>query len=506
MKNFKFEMSIVILISIFIGILPGLAHDKKEYEIFPAQLNVTDLNGKNGFTIVGVAPGDAFGSTVAMAGDVNGDGIDDVLANAPFANNQAGQIYIIFGRQEEWPADFYTANLNGANGFVINGVTAKDDGDFALSGAGDVNGDGISDILISASLENSRQGQSYVVFGSKKMPAVINLADLNGNNGFTIDNIHGSLNFGFSLSRAGDINGDGIDDIMIGNPGNRGGRVYVVFGNKGQWLAVFNVGNLDGNNGFVINNINPDDQNIGDCVSGAGDVNGDGIADILISDSQFNERQGQGLTYVVFGSKTQWPANISLSDLNGANGFVINGINPNDFSGIAVSGAGDVNEDGIDDVVIGASGANKAAGQSYVVFGNKGSWPAAFNLTNLNGNNGFILNGINQGDLSGIAVSGAGDVNGDGIDDVVIGASGANKAAGQSYVVFGNKGSWPTNFTLLSLNGKNGFAINGFSLDHSGYSVSGTGDINGDGIDDFLIGASSNPDGGRVYVIFGQRQ
>jgi hypothetical protein len=127
-------------------------------------------------------------------------------------------------------------------------------------------------------------------------------------------------------------------------------------------------------------------------------------------------------SYVVFGNSTGFGASIELSSLNGSNGFVLNGIDANDQSGRAVSGAGDVNGDGIDDLIIGAIGASIGSGKSYVVFGNSSGFSSALELSALNGSNGFVLNGIDGGDFSGRSVSGAGDVNGDGIDDLIIGA------------------------------------------------------------------------------------
>src|SRR4028118_1126721 len=156
----------------------------------------------------------------------------------------------------------------------------------------------------------------------------------------------------------------------------------------------------------------------------------------------------------------------NLWDLNGSNGFAINGITAVDLSGSSVSNAGDVNGDGFDDLIIGARLADPNgitnAGQSYVVFGSNSGFSASFNLSTLDGSNGFAINGIATYDLSGFSVSSAGDVNGDGFDDLIIGAIIADpngiSAAGQSYVVFGSNSGFGAGLDLSALNGSNGFA------------------------------------------------
>ena len=208
---------------------------------------------------------------------------------------------------------------------------------------------------------------------------------------------------------------------------------------------------------------------------------------------------------MVFGSKNPWSSPFSLSSLNGANGFILNGISIDSASGQSVASAGDINGDGIDDLIIGAE-FGASGGQSYVIFGSKGSWSSSFSFSNLNGNNGFILNGIKSGDQSGYSVASAGDVNGDGIDDLIVGAPSASSETGRSYVVFGSNKSWSSPISLSSLNGNNGFTINGINAgDKSGFSVASAGDVNGDGICDLIIGANdASLKAGQSYVVFGQ--
>ncbi|GFE68968.1 FG-GAP-like repeat-containing protein [Chroococcus sp. FPU101] len=197
-----------------------------------------------------------------------------------------------------------------------------------------------------------------------------------------------------------------------------------------------------------------------------------------------------------------FPAVFQLSSLNGTNGFILNGAVD------SVSNAGDVNGDGFDDLIIGDLYGNSGAGKSYVVFGRSGGFSASLNLSTLNGTNGFALNGINFGDGSGGSVSGAGDVNGDGFDDLIIGAEDADYNSGQSYVVFGKSGGFSSSLNLSSLNGTNGFTLNGINFsDGLGNSVSSAGDINGDGFDDIIIASPFVSPGnyrGQSYVVFGK--
>ena len=369
----------------------------------------------------------------------------------------------------------------------------------------------ISALLLGSSLTDGAAAQDF--------PAAINVSILNGNNGFRLDGVAAGDAAGSSVSAAGDINGDGIDDLIIGAPdadpdGNASaGSSYVVFGRSTGFGPVLALSSLDGSNGFRLDGVEAGDL-LGDLagasVSAAGDINGDGIDDLIVGAPNANFRRG--ISYVVFGRSTGFGPALSLSSLDGSNGFRLDGTEPFDYSGQSVSGAGDINGDGIDDLVIGARREDAGgAGSSYVVFGRTTGFSAALALASLDGSDGFRLDGVSAGDWAGRSVSAAGDINDDGIDDLLIGAYRANNAAGRSYVVFGRSTGFGPVLALSSLDGSNGFRLDGVTTDdYSGFSVSDAGDINGDGIDDLLIGAyRADPDGNRFgagssYVVFGR--
>jgi hypothetical protein len=248
-------------------------------------------------------------------------------------------------------------------------------------------------------------------------------------------------------------------------------------------------------------------------------VNGDGYDDVIVGAYAVNGNTGA--SYVVFGGSGAYldglhgVSGFSLSALDGTNGVRVIGSASGSKSGGSVASAGDVNGDGYGDFIVGALLADGFAGASYVVFGGSGAYldglhgVSGFSLSALDGTNGFRLDGTNGFDFSGRSVASAGDVNGDGYGDLVVGAGGYGATnAGASYVVFGGSG-FGASLALSALDGRNGFRLDGVQgYDYSGSSVASGGDVNGDGFDDLIVGATgANPNGalsGESYVIFGR--
>lgn len=492
--------------------------------LFPAQFELSNLNGTNGFILHGDKWANfytATGQSVRSAGDVNGDGISDVIIGSQ------GRTYVVFGSNKAWASPIQLKNLNGSNGFMLN-CSSWDVGE-SVSGAGDINGDGIDDIIIGDPNNGENlAGRSFLIFGNNRSwSPVFDLMSLDGTNGFKIDGMVDNSESGYSVSKAGDINADGVDDIIIGAPAQGAdiqtypGQAYVIFGSTGPWSSPFALSSLNGVNGFIINGESGMDQ-CGYSVRNAGDINADGIDDIVIGAPNANIDSityYAGKSYVIFGSKGPWTSPFQLSQLYGVNGFIIQGESSNDNSGVSVSGAGDINDDGVGDILIGAPNAgtpgNPGYGKGYVIWGIKGTRPSPFALSSLYGaNGGFIFMGDSSTDFCGRSVSNTGDINGDGISDLIFGAPLAYPIGrvygGKSYVIFGSNQPWNV-YTYLSssyLNGTTGFVINGEATqDNSGTSVSAAGDVNADGIADLIIGA---PGGkidsvGKSYVVFGRK-
>ncbi len=427
---------------------------------FSSEFDLSSLNGTDGFRIDGIDPDDQSGFSVSDAGDLNGDGFDDLIIGAeqadPNGNNDAGECYVVFGKASGFGATLSLSALNGTTGFRLEGIAANDFTSRSVSSAADVNGDGFADLIIGAA---SRQygatgaGKTFVVFGkSSGFSAVVDLNTLNGSNGFRLDGANAGDLAGNSVSSAGDINGDGYGDLILGasaadhTEATNVGDSYVIFGKLGGFTAVIGLGTLNGTNGFRIPGLTSNDST-GHAVSSAGDVNGDGFDDFVVTApyADANGRTDAGQVYVVFGKSSSFGAELDLSALNGSNGFRLNGISPNDAAGFSASSAGDVNGDGFDDLVIGARYADpngrNLAGQSYVVFGKSSGFSASINLSTLDGASGFRINGTDAEDRFGHSVSNAGDLNGDGFDDLIISSPSANTTVGsltgESYVLFG---------------------------------------------------------------------
>ncbi len=435
-----------------------------------------------------------------------------------------------------------TSALAPAHGFIIQGDVADDNLGESVSGAGDVNGDGLDDLIVGAWLGDDKAtnaGEAYIVYGKANpaaggagtqfgdldstaaMRQVVDTTSLGPTDGFIIQGHTGGDALGSSVAGAGDINGDGLSDLIVGAlngdaRGSSAGEAYIIYGKAGTAGTQFGMDvttgemvrqvvdttNLKPIDGFVIQG--EIRENLGSSVSGVGDVNGDGVGDLVVS-AILNDCRESGQVeraYIIYGKLdadgdgsqfgtergerqvlNTGQVQGDLRDLTPADGFIIQADMVEDELGWSVSGAGDVNGDGLADLVVGAPEGEDGggmAGEAYIVYGkavdddtyfgtamtivvsatdssvtmtiSEGqAVPDGFvesevvinnrlNMRNLKPADGFILQGDRGGDELGYSVSGAGDINGDGYDDLIAGARFGNDGggdAGEAYIIYG---------------------------------------------------------------------
>jgi len=489
-------------------------------EGIPAVVSLSDLSADTGLRIIGANEYDFAGMSVASIGDINGDGLSDLLVGAYYAETAEsvypGAAFVVFGKPagETLPASINLGTLGEDDGFRINGIQSEDLAGGSVAAIGDVNDDNINDFAIGARVADPNAidaaGETYIIFGRRSdnpFPQTLELTDLNGTEGLRIQGFQEDQRSGYSIAGGFDINGDKIDDIVIGAPRTdlKGaedvGEAYVVFGRRRTvaFPATLSLDALDGTNGFRISDEREYDG-AARSVAIAADVNGDKLPDIIIGAGGFDLKGtgGAGAVHVVYGRKANNPflPLVELQSLNAAvDGFRIEGSDENGAAGISVA-AGDINGDKISDIIFSAPFTDvdtvTDAGVVHVVFGRKKNNPfsTVLSTADLDGTNGFRVTGIAEDDRIGTSLAVISDINADKVNDLAIGANSTDLGAGSVSIVFGRKTtSFPSVLALADLNGSNGFRITGVADSAAGFSLSSAPDINRDSRADFLIGA-----------------
>jgi len=397
-------------------------------------------------------PGARFGWYTTGAGDVNGDGYDDVIVGAPrYDNDQVdeGRAYLFLGSE---------SGLEDDPAWIAEGDQTSAEFGYAVAGAGDVNGDGYDDVIVGAprcAMHAEVLGCVYVYLGSDSGLGEADLV-LTGNQ-------HDAW-FGVSVGGAGDVNGDAYDDIVVGaylhdNGQSNEGRAYAFLGAAGG---------LSSTPAWIVEG-NQHGAQFGISVAGAGDVNGDAYDDVVVGAYKYdNGEADEGRLFVYHGSNGGLAgAAATTHELDSAGAWL---------GAYSVSSAGDVNHDGYDDVVAAALGwtpDERWEGGAFVYFGSGSGLGEAAAWSFATG----------QQDAQLAAVAGAGDVNGDDYDDIIVGADFFDTHrtdVGRAWLFYGSAAG-PSATADWSDAGQRPLGRLGW--------VGPAGDVNGDGYDDVLVGS-----------------
>ncbi|RYU73954.1 FG-GAP-like repeat-containing protein, partial [Hymenobacter persicinus] len=416
-------------------------------------VTIDPLASTAGATFNGQNPGDLFATSVALVGDLNGDGYGELAIGAPSFGAGAGMVALYRGS---------STGLEPTAATIINGGPGFNFGS-SVAGAGDFNGDGYGDLLIGGAgytFNSNNAGVTYIYGG--------------GVNIFTNPNASAAAIAGFTNSRGGtavagvgDVNGDGYDDFATGGPEfdgggqNNTGSLNIVFGNASLSVTT-SAPTLGGAANY----------RLGASLSGLGDTNGDGYADLIVG------APGVNSALIVRGANTTSFGSFSAFYLTPPNG---------PSAGTSVAGPGDVDGDGLNDILLGAP----LAGTSGSVFIYPGSTTLSANSQPV-----VVFSTAESGEKFGTAVSGAGDVNGDGYADFVVGAPSFSNTKGRMYITLGQASLTTITNRPQIIEGEN-------AGDQFGNSLSG-GDANGDGYGDVVVGAPNyNVGRGRAYAYYG---
>ena len=498
-------------ITVWVGILAAIGVNLTP--VLPASAWESNMSlAESDASFVGEQGSNDSGSSVAIVGDLNGDGYEDMLVGAyknSTGGEHAGKVYLFFGQEEGWSIGTSLALANAS----FHGTSDWDYVGAAVTGVGDVNADGYDDILIGSPNNDEPGGNpdiccdgagvTYLVLGRASGWAAdvpITYADASFW-GEAAGDYSGAM-----VANAGDINGDGFDDLLITAYGNDeaeigAGQAYLIYGRESGWM----IGMLlfDADASFL-------GEHGGDEVhyaASAGDVNGDGFDDFLIG-APGNTEGGYGVAhgqvYLLLGAAFGWTSSTSLADSSASfiselacgGGDLCTGAGP-------VSGAGDVNGDGFDDIIVGGPGNNDNgidAGKAYLVLGRNSGWAMDTSLADADA----VLVGELSGDQFGTSVRGCGDANGDGLDDVLVNAAMSDESgieAGETYLFFGGAN------LMGDVPGFSASFLGEGAGDRSGRAISMGGDLNSDGFDDILVGVPMNDaageSAGQTYLILG---
>ncbi len=480
--------------------------EPKEKLVFPLWVDPSLRADPNAnVTINGQDSLDHLGFSVASAGDFNGDGLEDVIVGARFDDNNfatnSGSAYIFFGRNSNVPLNL---SVDSKADVIINGQSDGDRFGNTVASAGDFNGDGLDDVIVGALFDDNNSeldsGSAFIFFGRSPTTQLTLRADADANVILNGQN-NGDL-FGNSVGSAGDFNGDGLDDVVVGansddnNGENNSGSAFIFFGQNPATQMTLRA-DVDAN--VVLNGQSASDQ-FSTSVANVGDFNGDGLDDVVVgaSGDDNNFQTNSGSAFVFFGRN---PATQLTLRADADANVILDGQSTGDLFGGSVASAGDFNNDGRGDIIIGArSDDNNSldrSGSAFIFFGQNTA--TQLNLR-ADSNADVILNGAGFRDQFGFSVSSAGDFNADGFSDVIVGAflddNNGEDNSGSAFLFFGQNTA--SQLTLEADSDADYIFDGQNSNDQFGISVSAAGDFNGDGVDDVIMGAYQDDNNGEV--------
>ena len=410
--------------------------------------------------------------------DVNGDGFPDFLVGAYSANSGMGTVHLYLGSAMVSAAD-WNVTSTASRIDLTNPDGANASFGYSVTSAGDVNGDGFADFLIGAYGAGSDSGTAHLYLGSAapsakswnmaSTPDRIDLGSLDGEDAI----------FGAAVASAGDVNGDGYADFLVG--ASKTGVVHLYLGSAKPSATDWNGATLTARIDLTSPTMF---AAFGNSVASAGDVNGDGYADFLIGADGAN---GAGAAGLYLGSATPdataWNAatstkRIDLSTPEGSNGSF----------GYSVAGAGDINGDGYTDFLVGAPSASSNSGAAHLYLGSAAPSAAGWNGSSPTGRIDLI-NPDGPSALFGSSAATAGDVNGDGFADFLVGAEGVSMGTGAAHLYLGAATPGATVWNGTTPSNRINLANPDGTGARFGTSVANAGDVNSDGLTDFLVGA-----------------
>ena len=422
------------------------------------------------FHVVGLEEGEWAGVDVSYAGDVDGDGLEDLLigTNRTYVPDTIGRAYLVLGSSIIPGETFDLANAD----YVFIGEQDNDAFGQNVAGIGDYDGDGLDDLLFGAAWYTNGQGRAYMVLGSS-LGSESTIYIENADTTFTTSN---ASHLGQELAAVGDVNGDGLADIMIG----QSSKANLFLGTQSIELER-DVGSAD----LIIEG----GSGLGNALSTAGDVDGDGLDDLLIAQPHFPQSgyYKSGRVHLVMGSSIGSQTTMSIDDSD----FKFNSY-ADAALGTEIAAAGDVDGDGLDDIIMGTSASDINGENKGSVYFMLGSTIVNDGATDFRVDNeaDYRMIGVYNNDYLGSAMAPAGDFNGDGLDDFLIAASGSDYAGQYLGVVYLFSGA-----SLPYLAVGNEIIPEAADFRFPGqFGVGGVGrlskrsaDWDGDGLDDILV-------------------